>query len=304
MTDSPTEQPDAVATHPSGLAAGAEDIQETDRVNPAVAKAQALAMSNADEANAEYRAKASRDWWVIGPFAACIFPGLYVLATWYISGVTSSHWKPFHVASARWGLALLVVGISALAAIGARRASRRAALQRLFMSEAFSVRMAELDSATNSDAPLVANRELLGEYHRLSTSQAKSAFQLAQWVMGASALLVSAGAVGVGVASKTATAVTLASLTAFVTALSGYISSTLLATYRVSVEQARFYFREPLAGGYLLAAEHLANKLSGQERAAALGRVVDGFIQAATNVPGAQQDPAPPPDQPHNPSPS
>ncbi|MDT0488160.1 hypothetical protein [Streptomyces doebereineriae] len=296
MTDSPTEQPDAAATHTAGPAAGAEDNQEKVTVSPAVAKAQALATSNADKASAEYRAKSRRDWWVIGPFAACIFPGLYILGTWYISGVSSSHWKPFHVASARWGLALLVVGISAAAAIGARKSSRRAAFQRLLMSEAFSVRMAELDSAASSDAPLVANRELLGEYHRLSTSQAKSAFQLAQWVMGASALLVSAGAVGVGLAPKTATAVTLASLTAFVTALSGYISSTLLATYRVSVEQARFYFREPLTGGYLLAAEHLAARLNGPEREAALGRVVDGFIQAAVNVPGALPDTVPPQD--------
>ncbi|MET8412923.1 hypothetical protein ABZV34_33445 [Streptomyces sp. NPDC005195] len=82
------------------------------------------------------------------------------------------------------------------------------------------------------------------------------------------------------------------------TALSGYISSTLLATYRVSVEQARFYFREPLAGGYLLAAEHLAASLNEPERAPALGRVVDGFIQAATNVPGSAQDTALPEEPP------
>ncbi|MFJ3229182.1 hypothetical protein ACIPJS_38340 [Streptomyces sp. NPDC086783] len=151
--------------------------------------------------------------------------------------------------------------------------------------------MAKLDSADASEAPLVANRALLQEYHRLSTKQARSAFQLAQWVMGASALLVSAGAVAVGLAPKTSTAVTLGSLTAFVTALSGYVSSTLLATYRVSVEQARFYFREPLAGGYLLAAERLADRLSEPQRSEALNRVVDGFIQAGTNVPGAQQDP-------------
>ncbi|MEV6536308.1 hypothetical protein AB0M86_43230 [Streptomyces sp. NPDC051639] len=103
----------------------------------------------------------------------------------------------------------------------------------------------------------------------------------------------SAGAVAAALARTTTTAVTLASLTAFISALGGYVSSTLLATYRVSVEQARHYFREPLAGGYLLAAEHLAATLDAPERATALGRVVDGFIQAATNVPGAAQDSAP-----------
>ena len=44
--------------------------------------------------------------------------------------------------------------------------------------------------------------------------------------------------------------------------------------------------------------------ISEPERAAALGRVVDGFIQAATNVPGAQQDPAPPPGGPQDPNPA
>jgi hypothetical protein len=91
-----------------------------------------------------------------------------------------------------------------------------------------------------------------------------------------------AGAVAVISSRTTATTVTLAALTAFISVLGGYISSTLLATYRVSVEQARFYFREPLAGGYLLAAEHLAKRLDPPEHTAALGRVVDGFIQAAT----------------------
>jgi len=104
--------------------------------------------------------------------------------------------------------------------------------------------------------------------------------------MGAGVVLVLAGASAIAVARNTATAVTLASLTAFVTALSGYISSTLLATYRVSVEQAQYYFREPLAGGYLLAAEQLAKNLDKPGQTAALGRVVDGFIQAALNAPG------------------
>ncbi|MGQ4347492.1 TRADD-N-associated membrane domain-containing protein [Streptomyces sp. SAS_275] len=188
-----------------------------------------------------------------------------------------------------------------LAVVGLRSANRRGAFEEVCRVEEFNITAASLKYDQKSEAPLDANRALLREYHRLSTNQARSAFRLAQWVMGASALLVSAGAVAVGLASRTATAVTLASLTAFVTALSGYISATLLATYRVSVEQARFYFREPLAGGYLLAAEHLADRLSEPERAAALGRVVDGFIHAGTNVPGAQEDPVPPDASPDSP---
>ncbi|MFF8401695.1 hypothetical protein ACF06P_08685 [Streptomyces sp. NPDC015684] len=294
MTDSPIEEPDAGAAHPSTPVAGEEDPQKKATVSPAVEKARAMARSRADKAHSAFKASYLRDLWIGGAiFLLCFIPGFYILFSWFVSGVTSSKIRLYHGASWGWGLGLLIAGVLSPVTVAIRRANGRAAFEAVLMSGEFSVRMAELDSANEGNAPLVANRALLEEYHRLSTSQAKSAFQLAQWVMGASALLVSAGAVAVGLAPKTATAVTLASLTAFVTALSGYISSTLLATYRVSVEQARFYFREPLAGGYLLAAEHLADRLGDPERAAALGRVVDGFIQAGTSVPGAQQDPAP-----------
>ncbi|WP_316781258.1 hypothetical protein [Streptomyces sasae] len=169
------------------------------------------------------------------------------------------------------------------AAAGIRQANSKAAFVEVVLAEEFNVRAAALDTSTTTDAPLAANRALLQEYHRLSTNQARSAFGLAQWVMGTAAVLVLASAVAL--AHDTATSVTLASLTAFATALNGYISSTLLATYHVSVEQARFYFREPLIGGYRLAAEHLAKRLDPPEHTAALGRVVDGFIQAAINTP-------------------
>ncbi|MFI7406938.1 hypothetical protein ACIBW9_41885 [Streptomyces sp. NPDC049541] len=174
-----------------------------------------------------------------------------------------------------------------------RAADRSAAYEEVVREEELGVRLVELDFVQDADAPLSANRELLREYHRLSTSQARSAFRLAIWVMASAAVLILVGAGAVVVSQNTTTAITLGSLTAFISALGGYVSSTLLATYRVSVEQARFYFREPLAGGYLLAAEHLARRLDGPEQTAALGRVVDGFVQAATNVPGTTSD-APP----------
>ncbi|MEU8789762.1 hypothetical protein [Streptomyces sp. NPDC048643] len=286
MTTSPMEEPDPETQPAMGRA------EETADANPSVLRAEALALYKAQQAHAKVRAAAVKDLFYFGPFILCIIPGTYIVATWLISGFTSSRIKPFHIASMAWGVGLLSLGLLAMAVFGVRRANRITEFHDLQRRE-FAERLAELDSAADSQSSLLANRQLLMEYHRLSTGQARSAFQLAQRVMGASAVLITAGALSVIWASKTATAVTLASLTAFVTALSGYISATLLATYRVSVEQARFYFREPLAGGYLLAAEHLADRLSEPERAAALGRVVDGFIQAGTNVPGAQEDPVP-----------
>ncbi|MEU0438123.1 hypothetical protein ABZ153_42430 [Streptomyces sp. NPDC006290] len=257
--------------------------------SPEVATVKAMAATRIEAARIARSVSTRKDLLIGTPImGACVIGGEVVILT----DLNADRWDNPYVSIAWMALCIGVLVIT-IAVVGFRLANRRGAFEEVCRVEEFNVTAASLKYDQKPEAPLEANRALLREYHRLSTNQAKSAFRLAQWVMGASALLVSAGAVAVGLASKTATAVTLASLTAFVTALSGYISATLLATYRVSVEQARFYFREPLAGGYLLAAEHLADRLSDSERAAALGRVVDGFIQAGTNVPGAQQDPAP-----------
>ncbi|MFJ4932130.1 hypothetical protein [Streptomyces sp. NPDC088736] len=240
---------------------GAGDAEETQsgdagaQESPAVA----AAASRIEAARIARSAATRKELAIASPFlAACIFGGeIFILSI-------SHHDTPSGPLTLLiWMLKLVILLLIILAVLAVRVANRRATFEEVCRVEEFNIVAAGLNYDQKPDAPLAANRALLREYHRLSTNQAKSAFRLAQWVMGASALLVSAGAVAVGLASKTATAVTLASLTAFVTALSGYISSTLLATYRVSVEQARFYFREPLAGGYLLAAEHLADSLDG-----------------------------------------
>ncbi|MFE5374025.1 hypothetical protein [Streptomyces mirabilis] len=253
--------------------------------NPAVAAAKAIADSRIEKARIARHTALVRDLWVGGPIVTIgFFFTVWVIIVWInYNADPIAYDKP--LIHWGWGVVSAVIAVLTMAAGGIRQANRKAAFVEVVLAEDFNVRAAALDTSPETDAPLAANRALLQEYHRLSTNQARSAFGLAQWVMGTAAVLVLAGAVAVAFAHDTATSVTLASLTAFVTALSGYISSTLLATYRVSVEQARFYFREPLAGGYLLAAEHLAKRLDPPEHTAALGRVVDGFIQAAVNTP-------------------
>lgn len=85
-------------------------------------------------------------------------------------------------------------------------------------------------------------------------------------------------------AHDTATGVTIASLSGLASAVGGYISTTLLRTYQISVRQAEVYFREPVAASYLLAAERIARGLDTSHQQPVLGRVVDGFLQAATGV--------------------
>ncbi|MFJ4790812.1 hypothetical protein [Streptomyces sp. NPDC088794] len=301
-SSSPPGAPESRASNPEDIAERDESDQEN---RPAVAAAKAVAASQIEKAKNARRASAHIDNWRVGlpallSLAVAIGTALYLVydadereMKGDESGAPYSWWWPV----ACFGLAILLGVIHQV-----RETSRAAAYDEAVRAEEFNVRMVELDYVPETDAPLSANRALLQEYHRLSTGQANAAFRVAVWVMTTTAVLVLAGAVTVVLTHNTATAITLASLTAFISALSGYVSATLLATYRVSVEQARFYFREPLAGGYLLAAEHLAKRVPAPEHVPALHRVVDGFIQAAVNIPGATPEATPPQDPPQTPS--
>ncbi|TQJ75445.1 TRADD-N-associated membrane domain-containing protein [Streptomyces sp. SLBN-31] len=253
--------------------------------SPALILARAQSGARLDKARIDRNKNTWRDLLVGIPITLAFFgTGVVILINWSDYDPFGGGPKPMH-----WGWGAASIGFAVMAAIilSVRAASQNAVLEEIETEERVFLRAAELEHAPEVDAPLKVNRTLLQEYHRLSTSQARSAFRLAQWVMVAAALLVLGGATAVVWARNTTTAVTVATLTGLISALGSYISTTLLATYRVSVEQARFYFREPLAGGYLLAAENLAQRLDTGERTAALGRVVDGFIQAAIQVPQA-----------------
>ncbi|WP_159064216.1 hypothetical protein [Streptomyces canus] len=298
----PPEAPESAASDPEDSTGEDENGPADNR--PAVTAAKAVAASQVEKARNARRTSARIDNWRFGLPAVLSFivaVGTFIYLsddaseremTGDDSGAPFSWWWPV----ACLGLAILLGVIHQV-----RATSRSATFGEAVRAEEFNVRMAELDYVPETDAPLSANRALLQEYHRLSTGQANAAFRVAVWVMTATAVLVLAGAVTVVLIHDTATAITLASLTAFISALSGYVSATLLATYRVSVEQARFYFREPLAGGYLLAAEHLAKRVPAPDHIPALHRVVDGFIQAAVNVPGTAVDAATPQELPQDP---
>ncbi|MEU1036660.1 hypothetical protein ABZ402_50370 [Streptomyces mirabilis] len=269
---------------------------------PLVAAARVQADANMAKARTERSTATDKDLWIIGVPTLITGFGTVILLALGLGNSSASGDEKVSPFSWWWFSACVACCIALIVVFQVRAASRRSAYEKVVSDGEFNVRMAELEYRPDIDAPMAANRELLQRYHMLSTGQANAAFKLAAWVMGAAAFLALLGSAAAALVSDTTTTVSLASVTAVISALGGYISSTLLATYRVSVEQARFYFREPLAGGYLLAAEHLAKRLDPPEHTAALGRVVDGFIQAATNVPGAAPDSAtqgePPQDTP------
>jgi membrane protein implicated in regulation of membrane protease activity len=184
-----------------------------------------------------------------------------------------------------WWLA--VAGIPCvvlLIALGVRSSDRRAEFTQARIRQLLDEQAVASEQSESPDSLYQLNRSLLGRYHDLSTNQARSSFRLAQYVMAGAALLLLAGGVAAISAESTAAGATIAALSAISSALGGYISSTLLKSYQISVHQAQAYFKEPFAGGYLMAAERLAKTLETSEQQQALGRVVDGFIQAAVDV--------------------
>ncbi|WP_143670072.1 hypothetical protein [Streptomyces sp. Ag109_G2-15] len=113
--------------------------------------------------------------------------------------------------------------------------------------------------------------------------------------MIATASLLIGGTVAAVVAPSKTASVTIGALAGLASALSGYISSTLIKSYQVAVQQAQVYFREPLAGGYLLSAERLVSDLpDASTQAQATQHVISGLVQAAVGV--AQSAPGSAPD--------
>ncbi|MFF4139127.1 hypothetical protein ACFY1B_48835 [Streptomyces mirabilis] len=221
--------------------------------------------------------------------------GLYSLTIAIFAFVTLSI---FRIDAKHHPLVLLVVAAIALLAYfieqiwrSLRRVERASRVELAKLEARTEDALREAGTTTDLNALLNVNRALLSQYHGLSTGQARMAFRMAVFVMAAGALVLTGGAALAVSASSTVTGVTVAGLSGLASAIGGYISSTLLRTYQVSVRQAEAYFREPVVASYLLAAERVARTLDGESQQAALGRVVDGFMRAATGA-ASLQDPA------------
>jgi hypothetical protein len=137
------------------------------------------------------------------------------------------------------------------------------------------------------------NRELLRGYHNISTGQARQSFRMAQLAMVAGGILLIAGGAVALSQHVTADKATVAALTAIGSAIAGYISATFLRSYEISAQQAERYFREPLVGGYLLAAERVARGIpdgNDDQKTEVLTKVVQGILDAAIGA--AQSEPS------------
>ncbi|MDQ0681091.1 hypothetical protein QFZ56_000054 [Streptomyces achromogenes] len=191
-----------------------------------------------------------------------------------------------------WLIIPITVFIAVAVVMAVRESDRRAEYEQKEIDERIEQEAREAESDTQFESGLQINRSLLTRYHDLSTQQARASFRLAHYVMVATAALLIGGTVAAVRADSTTASVTIAALAGLASALSGYISSTLIKSYQVAVQQAQVYFREPLAGGYLLSAERLASNFTDETaKAQAMQEVISGLVQAAVGVAQSEQNP-------------
>lgn len=116
-------------------------------------------------------------------------------------------------------------------------------------------------------ALLRLNREQMKQYHLVSLQQASGAYRMSQAAMSAGlAVLVVGGGLAVTVLRESVDKITIAVLTGLGSAISAYIGNTYLQTYKKTLAQLNFYFRQPLVSSYYLHAERMVKDLAKDER--------------------------------------
>jgi hypothetical protein len=108
-------------------------------------------------------------------------------------------------------------------------------------------------------------------------------------MLGSAVVLVLGLVLAVG-ADNGRTTVTIAALSAFASAVGGYIATTFLRSYEISVRQAESYFREPMVAGYLYTAEQATRGPDGQVDRTQLPIVIKGYVDAAVVLAGGSTD--------------
>lgn len=193
----------------------------------------------------------------------------------------------YHPTTVHWIVAS-VTAVAALVLIIAWYLRREAALLRFRerVDEAHRESLRERQEVVRARGDdigglLAANRALLDLYQSPVRRQAQTTsyvYSVAAIVAGLLTLIV--GLIVVAAADTSGTRLTAAALSAFGTALAGYIARTFLRVYEKAQEQLNYYFREPLVTSYLLTAERLAEKLEGTARQDAYSLMVSEIARS------------------------
>jgi len=176
------------------------------------------------------------------------------------------------------------VAIITIMAFSITREDYHAGMRLIEINEESAHLAEKVDEAKDLSTILNLNRSLIAKYHDLSTGQARNAFRAAQIVMLASAVILVA-ACAMSLLGDAPTGIGIAAVGALGSAIGGYVASTFLRSYEVSVRQAEAYFREPMVAGYLLAAERIARDVMEKDgESDRLSMVIRGFLDSAVEL--------------------
>lgn len=138
-------------------------------------------------------------------------------------------------------------------------------------------------------ALIVFNREEMGRYHKIATTQATRASRQSQIAIMVGFLVLVVGAVSAVRVHDETSKVLIAGLASLGGVFSAYITRTFFEAERAAVAQLYTYWKQPLSASYLLFAERVAkdlNELDNRAASVQLAAVIkQGLTIAATDSP-------------------
>jgi hypothetical protein len=211
----------------------------------------------------------------LGAFASLIL-WVNLLDDYYGGGVSSALWVASITTTVVTGVVATTLYARWATALGEfqdRGDRERSAELRAERDEAAPATEEELTRLVN------ANRALLDEYQRPVRAQARTSYTYAQIAICVGLVVLVSGIVITLTANEDSARLSVAGLTAVGAAMSAYIARTFLRVYERAQDQLNFYFREPLVTSYLLTAERLAEKLTGELRNQAYAGMVSEIVR-------------------------
>jgi hypothetical protein len=128
---------------------------------------------------------------------------------------------------------------------------------------------------------IILNRTQIGVYQDIATGDAKRAARNCQVAMSFGFLILIVGAVTAIRTSDATSKIVVGALASLGSILSGYIGQTFLKAQDHAMKQLNYYFRQPLVTSYMLAAERLTLKLSGNTRESVVKDLIKNILVTA-----------------------
>lgn len=233
---------------------------------------------------------ASRNGWVkIAPLVGVVgFGVLLVVAAIYQALAGSRSYNGEGVVarllqSAPFLLGLIIVVFAGLAAMAFTlfRASTVGDLATKEAQEAADHELERISGPNDVLGLMRYNRSQMEAYDTAAREQAKRSNLAALMSMTVGFVTVLVGFIFAATASHDSGRLTVGMVSLLGTVTSGYVAKTFLENARKSTEAALYYFQNPLATSYLLAAERLASTLPEEQRPTQVAGIIKAALDQA-----------------------